>query len=206
MCLLRDKSLQENGLEGGGNLSSNVTLTADFEDNVPLVGTSGGSAGTSNELARGDHQHPPVDLSDSDETNGVLPINSGGTGRSNTSRPGSIAYGGGSDIALGSVGLAGQVLISGGAGAYTWGSALIQTDQPANVVFSGPVLLGLMHLHHLEVWLAPDLPNSGATAGSYGSSNLIPVITVDAKGIITGVTTATFQTGLDYQGNLECIY
>ena len=125
-----------NGLEGGGNLSSNVTLTADFEDNVPLVGTSGGSAGTSNELARGDHQHPPVDLSDSDEDKRcVVPINSGGTGRSNNSSPGSIAYGGGSDIALGSVGLAGQVLISGGAGAYTWGSALIQTDQPANVVF-----------------------------------------------------------------------
>ena len=48
--------------------------------------------------------------------------------------------------------------------------------------------------------VSADLPNSGATAGSYGSSNLIPVITVDAKGIITGVTTATFQTGLDYQG------
>ena len=188
-----------NGLEGGGNLSSNVTLTADFEDNVPLVGTSGGSAGTSNELARGDHQHPPVDLSDSDETNGVLPINSGGTGRSNTSSPGAIAYGGGSDIALGSVGLAGQVLISGGAGAYTWGSALIQTDQPANVVFSGPAS-GADAPTSFRSLVSADLPNSGATAGSYGSSNLIPVITVDAKGIITGVTTATFQTGLDYQG------
>ena len=26
------------------------------------------------------------------------------------------------------------------------------------------------------------------------------MITVDAKGVITGVTTASFQTGLDYQG------
>ena len=79
-----------NGLEGGGNLSSNVTLTADFEDNVPLVTTTGGSAGTSNELARGDHQHPPVDLSNADQIDGILPIDQGGTGRSITSTPGGI--------------------------------------------------------------------------------------------------------------------
>ena len=188
-----------NGLEGGGNLSGNVTLTADFEDNVPLVTTTGGSAGTSNELARGDHQHPPVNLSNQDEIDGILPIDQGGTGRSNTSTPGAIAYGGGSDIALGSVGLAGQVLISGGTGAYTWGSALIQTDQPANVFYGGPAS-GPNAPTAFRALVNADLPNSGASAGTYGSSNLIPVITVDAKGVITGVTTASFQTGLDYQG------
>jgi hypothetical protein len=45
-----------------------------------------------------------------------------------------------------------------------------------------------------------DLPASGVTAGTYGSAALIPVVTVDAKGVITGVTTASFQTGLAYQG------
>lgn len=35
-----------------------------------------------------------------------------------------------------------------------------------------------------------DLPDSGVTANSYGSSSAIPVVTVNAKGIITGVTTA----------------
>ena len=188
-----------NGLEGGGGLNSNVTLSADFEDDVPLVGTSGGSAGTSNELARGDHQHPPVNLSSADQIDGTLPINQGGTGRSNTSSPGSIAYGGGSDIALGPAGLAGQVLISGGTGAYTWGSALIQTDQPANVFYGGPAS-GPNAPTAFRALVNADLPNSGASAGTYGSSNLIPVITVDAKGVITGVTTASFQTGLDYQG------
>jgi len=28
--------------------------------------------------------------------------------------------------------------VSGGTGEYTWGSALIMTDQPANVVYAGP--------------------------------------------------------------------
>jgi hypothetical protein len=36
-----------------------------------------------------------------------------------------------------------------------------------------------------------DLPDSGVTANSYGSSSAIPVVTVNAKGIITGVTTAS---------------
>ena len=36
-----------------------------------------------------------------------------------------------------------------------------------------------------------DLPDSGVTADSYGSSSAIPVVTVNSKGIITGVTTAS---------------
>lgn len=36
-----------------------------------------------------------------------------------------------------------------------------------------------------------DLPDSGVTAGSIGSSANIPVITVNSKGIITAVTTAS---------------
>ena len=34
-----------------------------------------------------------------------------------------------------------------------------------------------------------DLPDSGVTAGSYGASAAVPVVTVNSKGIITGVTT-----------------
>ena len=187
------------GLEGGGNLNANVTLTADFEDTAPLTGTTNGSAGALNELSRGDHQHPPVDLSDQNQIDGVLPIDQGGTGISNASAPGAIAYGGGSTIRLGAAGASGQVLVSGGTGAYTWGSALIQTDQPANVFYGGPAA-GADAPTSFRALVNADLPASGVTAGTYGSAALIPVVTVDAKGVITGVTTASFQTGLAYQG------
>ena len=187
------------GLEGGGNLNANVTLTADFEDTAPLTGTTNGSAGALNELSRGDHQHPPVDLSDQNQIDGVLPIDQGGTGISNASAPGAIAYGGGSTIRLGTAGASGQVLVSGGTGAYTWGSALIQTDQPANVFYGGPAA-GADAPTSFRALVNADLPASGVTAGTYGSAALIPVVTVDAKGVITGVTTASFQTGLAYQG------
>lgn len=39
------------------------------------------------------------------------------------------------------------------------------------------------------------LANSGATAGTYGSSTLIPVISVDAKGRVTGVSTVAGSGG-----------
>ena len=187
------------GLEGGGNLNANVTLTADFEDTAPLTGTTSGSAGTLNELSRGDHRHPPVDLSNADQIDGILPIDQGGTGRSNTSVPGGIAYGGGSQIALGAAGALGQVLISGGTGSPTWGSALIQSDQPANLIYGGPAA-GVDAPTLFRSMVNADLPASGVTAGTYGSSTLIPVVTVDVKGVVTGVTTASFQTGLSYEG------
>jgi len=187
------------GLLGGGSLGNNITLSANFEDSIPLVTTTGGSAGTSIELSRGDHRHPPVDLSNQDQIDGVLPIDQGGTGRANTSTPGSIAYGGGNDITLGAVGVAGQVLISGGTAAYTWGSALIQTDQPANVVYGGPAS-GADAPTGFRSLVNADLPASGATAGTYGSANLIPIITVNAEGVVTGAATTAFQSGLSYQG------
>jgi hypothetical protein len=38
------------------------------------------------------------------------------------------------------------------------------------------------------------LENSGVTAGSYGSASVIPVVTVDAKGRLTSVTTASIPS------------
>jgi hypothetical protein len=41
------------------------------------------------------------------------------------------------------------------------------------------------------------LANSGVTAGTYGSSSAIPVVTVDAKGRVTGVSTQTISTSFN---------
>jgi len=128
-----------------------------------------------------------------------LPIDQGGTGKSNTSTPGGIAYGGGNDISLGVVGISGQVLVSGGTGAYTWGSAIIQTDQPANVFYGGPASGGAAQTGYRELVNA-DLPVSGVTAATYGSANAIPIITVNAEGVVTNVTTTGFSSGLSFQG------
>lgn len=46
-----------------------------------------------------------------------------------------------------------------------------------------------------------DLPDSGVTANTYGSTTAIPVITVNAKGVVTSVTTAGIVGGLDYKGS-----
>lgn len=43
---------------------------------------------------------------------------------------------------------------------------------------------------------ALTLANSGVTAGTYGSTTAIPVITVDSKGRVTGVSTSTISTAL----------
>jgi hypothetical protein len=45
-----------------------------------------------------------------------------------------------------------------------------------------------------------DLPASGVSANTYGSSTAIPVLTVNAKGVITSATTASFTGGLSFQG------
>ena len=46
-----------------------------------------------------------------------------------------------------------------------------------------------------------DLPDSGVTANTYGSTTAIPVVTVNAKGVVTSVTTASISGGLVYQGS-----
>jgi Chaperone of endosialidase len=46
------------------------------------------------------------------------------------------------------------------------------------------------------------LANSGVTAGSYGSSTAVPVITVDAKGRVTSVSSASISGALTFTGDV----
>lgn len=46
------------------------------------------------------------------------------------------------------------------------------------------------------------LANSGVTAGAYGSSTAVPVVTVDSKGRVTAVTTASISGSLTFTGDV----
>ena len=48
------------------------------------------------------------------------------------------------------------------------------------------------------------LPASGVTAGSYGSSSLVPVVTVDTYGRITSITTSTISGGGGGGSSVRC--
>ena len=188
------------GLSGGGALNANVTLTANLSSATPQAGFQTGSAGSSTNISRDDHKHPAVNLAVDDEVDGILGLSNGGTARSLVAAAGAIVWSGADGLYIGPVGLAGQVLVSGGAGAPTWGSALLVVDQPANVVYAGPAA-GAAAPTAFRSLVNADLPASGVAANTYGSSTAIPVLTVDAKGVITSATTASFTGGLSYQGS-----
>jgi hypothetical protein len=125
------------GLAGGGNLTANRTLSIDFSSSNP-VSLGVASPGTATKAAREDHVHPALDLSDTSEITGTLPLGRGGTGSALSPVPGAIAYSSGSELVFGSVGSIGQILVSGGNGAYTWGTALVVAPVAANLVYAGP--------------------------------------------------------------------
>ena len=181
------------GLTGGGPLNANVTLAADLSDSLPLAGLTTGSSGVATSMSRSDHKHPQVDLSSANEVENILGLSHGGTARSLTPNAGAMIWSGADGLYVGPPGSAGQVLVSGGAAAPTWGSALVISNQDANVVYAGPAS-GSAAPTAFRALVNADLPASGVTANTYGSSSLVPVITVNSKGVITSVSTASITT------------
>jgi hypothetical protein len=175
------------GLSGGGALTSNLTITANLSSATPLAGFQSGSAGVSTNISRADHKHPAVNLGVDDEVDGILGLSNGGTARSIVADAGAIIWSGADGLYVGPVGFAGQVLVSGGTGAPTWGSALIVADQAANLVYAGPTS-GPNAPTSFRLLVTDDLPSSGVAAATYGAAATVPVFTVNAKGQITAVT------------------
>ncbi len=176
-----------NGLLGGGALSSNVTLTANFGTSSPLSGTNTGFSGTAITLSRSDHRHPAVDLADQTQIDGILPIDQGGTGRSLTMQPGAVIWSGADGLYVGTAGVSGQVLVSGGTGAPTWGSTLILAPVAANSFFAGPTAGGVAD-PTFRAMVNADLPASGVVANTYGSGTQVPVLVVNSKGVVTSAS------------------
>lgn len=167
-----------NGLTGGGDLSANRSFAVNFSSTTPEpLGI--GSSGVSNVAARGDHVHPAVDLSDTTETQGVLPLSRGGTGNSLSPVAGAIVYSSNDKLYLTTAGSVGQVLRSGGPGGVPF-----WTDVGAGTVTSVAVA------------------TANGFAGTVASPTLSPVITLSTtvsgmvKGNGTAVSAAT--AGVDY--------
>jgi hypothetical protein len=183
------------GLTGGGALSSNVTVSVDFAATTPESVNTTGSAGVATTVSRSDHKHPAIDLADDDQVDGLLGLGNGGTARSLVANAGAIVWSGADGLYIGSAGNAGQVLVSAGTSGYSWGTAVLVSDQAANLIFAGPAA-GPDAPVTFRAMVNADLPNSGVSANTYGSSTLIPVITVNTKGVITGVTTQSVVGGV----------
>lgn len=178
------------GLTGGGALSSDVTLNVALSNATPLDLLNTGAAGISTSIARADHQHPAVDLADDTQVNGLLGLDSGGTARSIVAAAGALLWSGADGLYVGPVGQPGQVPVSGGTGEYTWGNVLVMTDQPANVVYAGPVS-GPDGATSFRALVNADLPVSGVSAGSYGSATQVAQVTLSSKGVATAATNVT---------------
>ena len=99
-----------------------------------------------------------------------LPAGSGGTGITTTPTAGAVPYGNGSTLAFTAAGTSGQVLLSGGLGAPTWGSSGVTATAKGSVLGFSPS--------------SPVTKNGIATISAFGTPNLFT----------TPLRTSTFQT------------
>ena len=205
------------GLTGGGNLQADRTISMVFSSTTPAaLGTA--SAGAENNAAKGDHVHPALDFGVSTQYTGLLPLTNGGTGKQiNSLTPGAVWYTDGSNGFLQTVqGANGQVLVSGGASAPTWGSALVVSAQPANYVYAGPTS-GAPATTAFRLLVNDDIPGTltgKAMSGAANTFSNIPnaalsnssvtfngtTVALGASGTITATATNALTIGTGLSG------
>jgi hypothetical protein len=198
------------GLTGGGDLSANRSFAVNFSSTTPEP-LGPGSPGVSTVAARGDHVHPAVDLSDTTETQGVLPLSRGGTGNSLSPVVGAIAYSSNDALYLTpTAGTAGQVLVSGGGVAPPFWETLTGTGTVTSVnltagtgisVSGGPITTsGSITV----VNTAPDqivaLTGAGTTTVTGTYPNFTITSTDSTVGTVTSVNASGGTTGLSFTG------
>ena len=188
------------GLSGGGDLSANRFFTVNFSSTTPEP-LGPGSPGVSTVAAREDHVHPAVDLSDTTETQGVLPLSRGGTGNSLSPVVGAVAYSSNDRLYLTPTsGNVGDVLVSaGGLAPPEWqapigGGTVTSVDLTAGTgisVSGGPITTsGSITV----VNTAPDQIVSLTGAGLATVTGTYPNFTITASGG-TGTVSSVSGTG-----------
>jgi len=154
-----------------------------------------------------------VDLSDTTETSGVLPMSRGGTGGSLSPVAGALVYSDGSKFDLTTLGSTGQALFGNGAGAPTWHTistslnGLTMGFVGANYTLSGTlgITSGGTGATTAAAALANLLPSYGGNAGKIlavnGSATGVEWVAPGAgSGTVTSVAVSGGTTGLTTSG------
>jgi len=199
------------GLTGGGDLSADRTFSLSLSAATPQSGGTP-TAGTSSVAARDDHVHPAVDLTDTTETSGVLPLARGGTGSSLSPVAGAILYSDGSNVNMSNPGSANQVLFSDGTAAPVWrnitggSTGLSFGISSANWVLSGTLAIGsggtnATTVAGARVNLLPSYTgNNGKALTVNAGGTDIEWTTVTGLGTVTSVNVSGGTTGLTTSG------
>jgi hypothetical protein len=199
------------GLTGGGTLAADRTISMILSTALPQSGGTP-SAGANSVAAREDHVHPAVDLSDTTETSGVLPMSRGGTGSNLSPVAGAILYSDGSNVNVSNPGTANQVLFSAGAAAPTW-RGITGGTTGLNFSISGVdwVLGGTLAIANggtnattvpaARVNLLPSYSgNAGKALVLNAGGTDVEWISITGAGTVTSVNASGGTTGLTFSG------
>jgi trimeric autotransporter adhesin len=198
------------GLSGGGDLSANRSFAVLFSSTTPEP-LGPGTPGVSTVAARGDHVHPAVDLSDTTETQGVLPLSRGGTGNSLSPVVGAVLYSSSSELYLTpTAGNVGDILVSGGGVSPPFWQAPIGGGTVTSInltagtgisVSGGPITTsGSIAV----VNTAPDQVVTLTGAGLATVTGTYPNFTITASGgtgTVSSVAASGGTTGLTFTGS-----
>jgi hypothetical protein len=199
------------GLTGGGTLAADRTISLSLSAALPQ---SGGvpSAGTSSVAARDDHVHPAVDLSDTTETSGVLPLARGGTGSSLSPVAGAILYSDGSNVNMSNPGDPLNVLFSDGTAQPVWrditaGSTGLSFGlSGSDYVLSGTLAIssggtGATTVTAARVNLLPSYTgNAGKVLAINSGATDLEWISVAGAGTVTSINASGGTTGMSFTG------
>lgn len=199
------------GLTGGGTLAADRTISLSLSAALPQAGGTP-SAGTSSVAARDDHVHPAVDLSDTTETTGVLPLARGGTGSSLSPVAGALLYSDGSNVNMSNPGSANQALFSDGTAQPVWrditssATGLSFGLSGSNWTLSGTLAVasggtGATTAANARVNLLPSYTGNGGKVLALNSGATdTEWISVAGAGTVTSVNVSGGTTGLTTSG------
>ena len=185
------------GLSGGGNLAADRTLSVNFSSATPQpVGSATG--GTSVLASRDDHIHPAINLTNTGQTSGVLPMSRGGTGDAISPVAGAVVYVNGSSMGQTDPGTTGYLLKANNTAAPSWvDPATLVVARADNI--SGGAANRLVYQSDTDT---TDFVNAPTIANTYlrWDGSTLAWSTIAGQGTVTSVDGSGGGTGLTLTG------